>query len=934
MICTMDRDPVVGRDPVLDQARHSLARPGVLLEGPAGIGKTAVWKTLRAEAESSGWRVLSAAPAESERLLPYAALADLLHPLADLIPSLPGPQRVAAEVVLVSADATDAFDERVVGAATRSLLQAAVDDQDRRPLLIAIDDAQWLDQPSERALRFALRRLTAAPGLLLTIRSTGTETVPVPLGLQQADPPLHRLVLTPLGVGPLHHILRARLGVAVSRPLLTRIAHDAGGNPLLAVELARAVLRLPELPKPGEDLPVVASVQQLLADSVSRLPPETRYAVRLAALLTSPTVADLVSAGVDPAVLEPAEEAGIVEVVGPALRFAHPLHASAVRAVIPAGVRSRLQRSLARTVADPDERARQLARGTVDPDADTAAELEASARRNSARGAPDLAAELYARAAELTPRALAAERSRRLLAGVRARFDSGDHGATERAAAAAALDLTGEAKAEALLLRATVAFVTVGHPPAISFAQEALASAAPGSPLAGRIHVHLAVFHDSPEAAIGHGEKGLALLRPGVGVDADTELYCSALLMVFYNEVRAGRPARTELLDEALRLEGGAPPWLGGSIPGLWWTAVDEHVRAAARMDAHLRYATTHGDEPLQLEVLLHLIQCELLAGQWDQAAEHLVQARDLGEQLGTGLIEENYLLAQLHIHRGELDTVAPVIEAGLRRAEELQDSWGRRVYGVLAGQLALLNGQYGEAARLFGLLAEEFRQQGLPEPLAIRWEPDWIEACVGAGDLATARSALHMLAVRHQRLPRPWTTLALARSRLLLASAGGTDPVAALSSLASALESVPVEVLPLDRARCLLVAGLTHRRAKRKREARVALEASVAGFTVLGAKALAARASAELARLGARPAAATDLSPTEQRVAGLAAQGLTNRVVADMLFISPKTVEANLARAYRKLGITSRAELGARMSIPGGPRSGVAAAVEPAADS
>ncbi len=680
MICTMDIDPAVGRDPVLDQARDALARPGVLLEGPAGIGKTAVWKTLRAEAERNGWRVLSAAPAESECLLPYAALADLLHPLAASISTLPAPQRVAAQVVLVSADATDAFDERVVGAATRSLLQAAVDDMVRRPVLIAIDDAQWLDHASERALRFALRRLTRAPGLLLAIRSDGFEPVAIPLGLERSDPPLRRLVLTPLAVGPLHHVLRARLGVAVSRPLLSRIAHDAGGNPLMAIELARAVLRLPELPKPGDDLPVAASVQQLLADTVSRLPPDTRHAVRLTALLTSPTLPDLVSAGVDPSALEPAEEAGIVEVGAAALRFAHPLHAAAVRASIPAGVRRRMQRALARTAADPDERARQLARGTVDPDAGTAAELEAAAGRHSARGAPDLAAELYSRAAELTPVPLVEERSRRLLAGVRARFDSGDHGATESAAAAAALELTGEAKAEALLLRATVAFVTVGHPPAIDFAEQALASVTPGSALAGRIHAHLTLFHDSPDAAIGHGEEALALLGPGATGDADTELYCSALLMVFYNEVRAGRPARTDLLDRAMQLEGEAPPWLGGSIPGLWWTAIDEHVRAAARMNAHLRHATAHGDEPLQLEVLLHLIQCELLAGQWDQAAEHLAQARDLGEQLGTGLGEEDYLLSQLQIHRGELDTVAPVVEAGVQRAEELHDSWGRRV--------------------------------------------------------------------------------------------------------------------------------------------------------------------------------------------------------------------------------------------------------------
>ncbi len=903
--------PAIGRDPLLEQARIALNGAGVLLEGLAGIGKTAVWQTLRAEAERTGSLVLSAAPAESERLLPYAALADLLRPLAGSIPGLPEPQRLAAEVVLVAAEASEAFDERAVGAATRSLLDAAVGVAHTGPVLIAIDDAQWLDPPSERALRFALRRLTRRPALLLSARSERNEPVALPLGLEQSDPPLLRFVLTPLGVGALHHVLRARLGVALSRPLLSRIARDSGGNPLMAIEIARAVLRLPEMPRPGEDLPVAASVSQLLADAVDGLPRPTQAAIRLASLLTTPTVADLAAAGIDPATLDPAEEAGIVEVGQTAIRFAHPLHAAAVRAGIPPGVRRRLQRRLADTVADQDERARQLARGTVDPDAGIAGELEAGARRQWARGAPDLAAELFDRAARVTPRSAADDRARRLLAGVRCRFDSGDHAATETAAAAAVKELTGDSRAEALLLRATVAFVTQGHPPAVAFADQALECASPGGGLAGRIHAHLTVFHDSPEAAIRHGEAALALLADRDSA-ADTELLCSAMLMVFYNEVRAGRPPRTDLLDRALELEGTAPPWLAGSVPALWWTAMDQHDRAAARMQRHLSHATAHGDEPLQLEVLLHLIQSELLAGRWAAAAEHLTRARDLGEQLGTGLDEENYLGILLAVHRGDLETVGPVVDAGLRRAEEADDSWGRRVYRVLAGQVALADGRFGAAADIFGSLAADLRTQGLVEPLATRWEPEWIEACVGAGDLKTAQEALDGLALRHRRLPRPWTTLAMARSAVLFAGASGADTSQALADLADARAAVPADVLPLDRARCLLVAGVAHRRARRRREARELLDAAITEFTALGATAYAARAASELARIGVRAAAPSELTPTEQRVASLAAQGRTNRTIADVLFISPKTVEANLARAYRKLGIGTRAELGA----------------------
>jgi DNA-binding CsgD family transcriptional regulator len=307
------------------------------------------------------------------------------------------------------------------------------------------------------------------------------------------------------------------------------------------------------------------------------------------------------------------------------------------------------------------------------------------------------------------------------------------------------------------------------------------------------------------------------------------------------------------------------------------------------------------------------------LAGRWPQADVHLAQARDLGEQLGTGLDEENYLQTLLAVYRGEFATIGPVVDDGLRRAEELDDSWGRRVYGGLSGQMALATGNYAQAAEIFGALAAALRSQGLVEPLATRSEPDWIEACVGVGDLDTAAVALEVLAGRHNRLPRPWTTLALARSRVLLAAASGGDTVPLIAELTAARDAVPPEVLPLDRARCLLVAGIAHRRAKRKKEAREALTTAAREFTELGAAAFAARAEAELARVGARVTAALDLTATEERVARLAAQGRTNRVIAETLFISPKTVEANLARVYRKLGIATRAELGAVMGQPDG---------------
>jgi len=888
---------LVGRDAILAEARQTLAGgASVLLEGEAGIGKTAVWRALVAGARQTGWLVLTCAPTEAEAALPFAALADLLRPLQAEVAALPSPQRAAADAVLLAADPDEAVDERAIGAATRSLLERAT-----RPVLVAVDDLPWLDRPSQRALRFALRRLSPRPAALVSCRP--------PLDIAALDlDDAHRIALTPLGVGALHHVIRARLGATLSRPLLARIARDAGGNPLLAIELARAVLRLPRPPRPGEDLPVAASMQQLLTDTTKTLPDPTQAAVRLAALLTVPTVDDLVAAGAAPTALDAAEDAGLLTVTGAQITFAHPVYTSAVRAGIPAATRRRLHRALADAVADPDERARQLAQCTTRADAAVAAELAAAAERHRARGAPAVAADLYDQAAALTPPTLTeagGDRDARRVAAVSCRFESGDYAAAGAAADDVAAQLTGDARAEALLLRAMVAWSTDDINTAVAAAGAGLASASAGSALAGRIHAHLSLFHDSPEDGRAHAQAAIDTLS---GEGGDRPLLCSALLHLFFHEVRAGVPPRVELLDRALRLEDGAPSWLAGTVPAVWWKGIDDHDRARARLLLLLDHAVVRGDEPWQHEILTHLGETELLAGRFADAGRHITAARELGEQLGTGLVGETWLGGILDAYRGDLASAAAVATAGVARARDQSDQWAHRIHLQLAGLVALSRGHLAEAAGAYGELAHMLGARGVVEPLAQRFEPDWIEACVGAGDLDTAAGALARLAARHERLPRPWTTLGLARSRVLLDAAAGSAPD--LSILDDARASVPAATLPLDRARCLLVAGMAHRRARRRREARDALDAAIAEFTAIGAAAFADRARAELARISGRAATATDLTPTELRVAQLAAQGQTNRAIADALFISPKTVEANLARTYRKLGITNRAQL------------------------
>ncbi|MEH0931519.1 AAA family ATPase [Micromonospora sp. CPCC 205558] len=909
------RHAIVGRDEVFDRAWKLLVKPGsVLLEGSAGIGKTELWRALVAQATQAGWLVLSCAPTEAESELPYAALADLLRPLADQVAALPRPQRVAGEVVLLSGDAHEPVDVRVVGAATRSLLEAAITAHTHRGVLVAVDDAPWLDRPSERALRYALRRLTGL-ATLVSRRRGGNTPEAVPLGLDEGRDggQVARVDVPPLDVGALHHVLRDQLGVTLTRPMLVRVARESEGNPLLAIEVVRAMQRLPRQPAPGDDLPVAASMHHLLADVVAGLPPASRDAIRLAALLTVPTLADLSVAGVSSAALDAPEEAGLIVVTPTGVRFTHPVHAAAVRAGIPPGVRRRLHRQLADLLTDPDERARHLALCTTDPDPVVADTLAGAAERWHGRGAPDLAAELNDRAAQLTPLQNRARLGQRRFAAARCRFDSGDFPAARLAAEAVATEFDGDVRAESLLLRAIVAW-SGGEATrvAVDNCTLALAAARPDSALAGRIHAHLAVFEDRTEAARDHAEAAATLLD---GRDDDHDLLAAALVLLFFQEVRLGRAPRSDLLDRALALEGDEPAWLASTVPAIWWKSVDDAERARRRLHRMLGRAEARGDEPLQHELLSHLGEAELLAGRWEEAERHITAARELGDQLGTGLVGEAWLAALLDAHRGRLAEATQVAQAGLRIADDLDDDWCRRIHQQLAGFVALSAGQMAEAAAAFTSLATMLDAKGLVEPLAMRFEPDWIEACVGAGDLDRAAAVLERLAARHHRLPRPWTTLGLARARALLDSATGLDPQVSLDALAAARASVPPDVLPLDRARCLLVAGIVHRRARRKLPARQALEAAVAEFNALGAKAFAVRARAELARVGGRPPTPRHLTATEERVARLAARGRTNRAIADELFVSPKTVEANLARIYRKLGISTRAELGAAMT-------------------
>ena len=383
----------------LDSARERLSV--LAFEGEAGIGKTTVWReTVRLAAER-GFRVLVCRPAEAEAKLTFSALADVLEPVPDeAFEVLSDVRRRALEIAVLRADpGTTGVDRRTVGAAVRSLLAELAG---AGPVLVAVDDVQWLDASSAATLEFALRRSWAgAIGFLVSRRARE----PSALKLSDLAEParLTRVTVGPLSLAALHNLLRDQLGEAPARSTLVRIHEAAGGNPLFALEVGR-VLAETGVPPAGEPLPVPTDVRELVRRRISKLPPATREALLAAAALAAPRE-DVIGAVLGRPVatdLEPAELQQIAALERGAVVFAHPLFAGAVYGSATSAERRAMHRRLADALDDPEAQARHLALAAEGRDEEAAAVAHVAAGQAASRGAPAAAAELVELALRLT----------------------------------------------------------------------------------------------------------------------------------------------------------------------------------------------------------------------------------------------------------------------------------------------------------------------------------------------------------------------------------------------------------------------------------------------------------------------------------------------------------------------------------------------------
>jgi DNA-binding CsgD family transcriptional regulator len=887
----------------IDEVREGPA--ALVLEGEAGIGKSTLWLAGVEYARTRGLRVLSSRPAEAECGLVHVGLGDLFEDVPDdVLPALPAPRRRALEAALLLEEAAaDAVDPRALGIATRSALQLLADE---KPLLVAIDDLQWLDASSAGALEFALRRLGESHVLLLLARRLVDGAQPSEIEQVLGSERVRRLPVGPLSVGALHRFLRNRLGRPFARQTLLRIHERSGGNPFFALELARV---LDADIDPVQPLSVPATLEELVRARISGLPASTREALALASAFGTTSESLLERAGVAADALDPAVAAHVVERENGTIRFSHPLLSSVLYQDLGEGRRS-IHGRIAAIVDDPLLRARHLALSKDTPDADVAAVLDAAVTLAADRGASAFAAELAEQALRLTPLDGWDERHRRALAAARAHHAAGEW----TRARTIATDLLAETeigslRAEALVLLAELESVDR----AVALLEEALRKAAARPALQSVIHCRLAWatrFRNGYVRALEHARAALVLAED---LDDDVlreqaEVVQAILGWIVGDSEAPQLPAKAYDLATALGGERLVQEATLAVVNTLAFSFRRDEARALLE---HEEREWRERDEPRSARALWGLSWVEFWAGRWALAAAQAARAHEISIQYGLEVPQDHLPIALIAVHRGQLELAREHSERALDLAEE-QFALHPPQHMAILGLVALWSGDASRAAVWLGKADEQAAALGWGEPSIRWWSADFVELLLELGRIDDAVRVLDVWEADATRLGREWVLAHVMRCRGLVAAARG-EVDQALALLAQAVAQHEAVADRFGRARAILALGVVRRRGRQKRAAREAIEAAIEGLESVGASGWAAKARGELGRIAGRKRQ-EGLTAAERRVAALVAEGRTNREVAAALFLGERTVASHLTHIYAKLGVRSRTELARRL--------------------
>jgi DNA-binding CsgD family transcriptional regulator len=917
------REEVFGREPELAAVEAFLTSRqetrALLLVGEPGAGKTVLLRSGVEMARAADYQVLACRPTGAETKLAYAALGDLLNKLRDdVVPRLPRPQRAALEVALLLRESSGPPpDPRAIGRACLSSLQLAAQTQ---PIAIAIDDVQWLDQESADAVGFALRRLESeSVAVVATVRGDGER--PTPLGLDEAlGERLQRLPVGPLSPGALQQLIATRLGVELTRPMLSRIVEASAGNPFYALELARGLARRGALDVPsGGPPPLPESLQALLRERLALMPDDVHEVLLAAAAAREPTHSLLaeVAPGASLALAE-AARLELVELEGEFVRFSHPLFASALYGEADAHQRKALHEQLAAAMTNPEERARHLALAASGPDAEAAGALESAAAQAWARGAPTAAAELADDAVRLTPGAGGPALRRRRLGHATYLMAAGDApGARALVQREIAATPAGAERASLCVLLAPWGVDDI--PGTIEMLRTAVTDAAEDHALTAQVLVWLSAYEGVMAGDLGSGRRhALAALESAQRSGVD-EVLAPVLVSLGRIEVLIGLPARDHL-ERASELGKASHAPLPHERPEFWLGEADlfaGRVQSAREpLEAAYREAKERDDSFARHHACMELARLEWFAGDWSRASALAQENYDVAIEAGVHLEGAVvYPAALLAASQGDVERARALTGAAIRastaQGEHLFLAFNRWILGFL--ELSL--GDAREATRTFDELTDDRARWGAGDPGMPPFWGDAIESVIELGDYDRADCLISALEAEAAGTDHPWRDAVAARCRGLLRSAAG-DHESALESVSDSLARFAELGLPFEHARSVLTLGTVERRMKHKRSARESLEVATAVFADLGAPLWAAKTSAELKRIGGRTSGGDELTETEWQVAELVAQGRSNRDVAAELFVAVRTVEWNLTKIYAKLGVRSRSELARKLTL------------------
>ena len=893
------------------------APSALLLDGEPGIGKTTRWLAAVESARERGFQTLTTRPAASESVMAYTALADLLAPVPPATwANLPAPQRQAVDRITLRASAEDGqahTDRRAVAAGFLAVLDQLCE---AGPVLLAIDDLQWLDSSSAHVLEFVARRLHGPVGLLGTVRTSATEPTPGSWFAPPRPERLRRITLQPLTIGALHAVLSQRLGHSYPRPTMMRIHETSGGNPFYALELARSI----DEGGSGANEVLPRSLTELVNHRIGSVTGRAEPALLASSCLAAPTI-ELVSRATNTEsrelveLLEPAEQQGIVTLDGHRIRFGHPILAKGVYQRAAPAARRAMHRRLAELIAEPEAHARQLALASTTGDPATLRALDTAADIARSRGAPEASAELIGLALALggdTPQ-------RRIqLAGLY--FNAGD---SERARTildetVAALE-PGPLRSKAWHLLGVVRMFDDSFTEAAELLDHALAEL--GEQPAARAETLIALAFAQVNA--GRDAEALACVDEAVALSEALRLphlLSQALGMRTTLRFMHGDGLDHDSLSRAVELEAldvSTPIALRPSVQSaLLATWSGDLERARAELRTVRNQCIEHGEDSELIFVSFHNVALNVWRADFRELAGEAEETMERALQLNGDVPRYVALMARAlsAAFAGNVDSArrasAEALAAAVRSGAANLGQWPL----MTTGFLEVSTGRYDAAlAVLDPLLTRLAVAPKTTEIISAWFLPDAVEAMTQLGRLDDAERWAELLLANGARLDRAWMLAVGGRCQAMVLASRG-DLRGAIESTEAALvqhERVP---MPFETARTRLLHGQLQRRLRRQDLAATTLRAAADEFERLGTPLWARRALDQLARTNIGPRDAATLTPSESRVAQLAAAGMTNRDMASTLFISPKTVEATLSRIYRKLGIHSRAELGRRM--------------------